>query len=518
MPLDSWIYPALDRLAALGFIPSQISGMRPWTRSECLRQVREAAKILSERDDVGAELASGIIDDLERELGAPSGGLVVESLYARAGGIAGAVLNDSFHFGQTWRNDLGRPFGQGFNRLLGSTGRFGYGRLFGHWRAEYQGAPGRAEYSDPVRETLARLDSNPVSAVTGLAPVNRARLVEGEIGIQTSILTISVGRQELYWGPGEQSPLSFSSNAEPTENLKIATNGFRLPGILDRLGTVRLEFVAGKLGGQSYTWRPWFNAQKISLKVSENLELGFTRWSLLFGVGHAMTFGNLFHNFFSVTSGRSEPFDPNDPGDRKGGFDFRWRVPGARQWLTLYSDSYSDDDPSPLAAPRRAAISPGLWLTRVPWIPKLDIRLESASTNPFSGDYGGQFNYYNNQYHSGNTNYGFLLGNPVGRDGRAYEARADYWWTPRDYLEGGFRQTKISGAFLPGGGTQSDAFGRTAMRLRPDWVLTGTVQYERFRIPLLGGPRSDWSGTVQIAWQPDGGFSAGRHGKTVVNP
>src|SRR6266568_1089682 len=35
VPLDSWIYPALDRLAALGVIDSGFGGMRPWTRSEC---------------------------------------------------------------------------------------------------------------------------------------------------------------------------------------------------------------------------------------------------------------------------------------------------------------------------------------------------------------------------------------------------------------------------------------------------------------------------------------------------
>ena len=41
-PMDNWIYGALDRLAALGYIPSQISGIRPWTRAECRRQTEEA--------------------------------------------------------------------------------------------------------------------------------------------------------------------------------------------------------------------------------------------------------------------------------------------------------------------------------------------------------------------------------------------------------------------------------------------------------------------------------------------
>lgn len=506
VPMDSWMYPALDRLAALGFVPSQIAGLRPWTRRESRRQLREAKAVLERREDVGAAAASEIITELDRELAAPSGPLVVDSVYLRSGVIAGAVLNDSFHFGQTWRNDFGRPFGQGWDRLAGMTGHAGRGPLFASWRVEYQGAPGRPNYPEPVRQAIAGLDSNPVSTAYGLPAVNRIRLVEGEMGVRWRGLSIAAGRQTLYWGPGEQAPLAFSNNAEPTPHLRIETDPVRLPSLLAHLGTVRAEFVIGKLGGQSYTWRPWFNAQKISFKLSDDLELGFTRWSLFFGVGHPITWANFWRNFGSFSSGPSAPFDARDPGDRKAGFDFRWRVPGARDWLTFYSDSYADDDPSPLAAPRRAAISPGLWLTRVPWLPKLDLRVEAASTKPLGADHGGQFIYYNNQYHSGNTNYGFLLGNPVGRDGRAIQAQATYWLTARDRLQADFRQTKISGLFLPGGGTQTDASAGAVLRVRQDWVVSGTVQYERFWIPLLGGPRHDWSAWMQWEWRPEGGF------------
>src|SRR5207245_618660 len=35
VPLDSWVYPALDRLTAMGLIDSAFEGMKPWTRNEC---------------------------------------------------------------------------------------------------------------------------------------------------------------------------------------------------------------------------------------------------------------------------------------------------------------------------------------------------------------------------------------------------------------------------------------------------------------------------------------------------
>jgi hypothetical protein len=174
-----------------------------------------------------------------------------------------------------------------------------------------------------------------------------------------------------------------------------------------------------------------------------------------------------------------------------------------RNWITLYSDSYSDDDPSPLAAPRRAAINPGLYLTRVPALPGLDLHLEAPSTTPLgASDLGGQSVYFNNQYRGGNTNYGNLLGNPVGRDGRALQARSTYWFSARNRLELSYRQTKTSVRFLAGGGTQTDVGLKNCVELAPGWFTTATFQYERSWIPVLGGPHHNLSGSLQLAWEP----------------
>ncbi len=50
VPLDSWVYPAIERLAALGYVKSQSLGIRPWTRLECARLVSEAAELSPEAD------------------------------------------------------------------------------------------------------------------------------------------------------------------------------------------------------------------------------------------------------------------------------------------------------------------------------------------------------------------------------------------------------------------------------------------------------------------------------------
>src|SRR5580658_7682226 len=75
IPMDSWVYNALDRLAALGYISDQASGLRPWTRRECIRQIDEAQHLLSSTLETGegstaANEALRILGDLKREFAA----------------------------------------------------------------------------------------------------------------------------------------------------------------------------------------------------------------------------------------------------------------------------------------------------------------------------------------------------------------------------------------------------------------------------------------------------------------
>src|SRR5437016_445120 len=64
VPLDSWIYPALDRLAAMDLVESGFAGMRPWTRNECVRQLSEAGDKISQAG-TGGEQAEKIYDLLQ---------------------------------------------------------------------------------------------------------------------------------------------------------------------------------------------------------------------------------------------------------------------------------------------------------------------------------------------------------------------------------------------------------------------------------------------------------------------
>src|SRR5208282_6448053 len=127
------------------------------------------------------------------------------------------------------------------------------------------------------------------------------------------------------------------------------------------------------------------------------------------GEGHSpVNIRDFFKSFFSFASpGGNTKLGPNDPGARFGAFDFSYRLPYFRKWLTLYSDSEVHDDVSPIDAPRRASWRPGLYLSHVPGVPKLDIRVEAASTDPpVSTSNGGHFMYYEGIQRQGYTNNG----------------------------------------------------------------------------------------------------------------
>jgi hypothetical protein len=310
VPMDSWVYPALERLAVRGLVTLQGLTLRPWSRHECLSQVREARRQLQESAGIEAPERATLeatVRELERELAPdPDTGsvLVLESLYGRNGWLEGPFLNDSYHFGTTWQNDSGRPFGRGYNAVFGFRMRAEAGRFFAAIRGEHQRAPGRAAHPLWLRQFMAQLDDWPSLPSTEIAPANGWKTLEAYAGMRVRNLAISVGRQELFWGPTADAPLSFSTNAAPTANVKISLREpIRLGGWFRYLGTIRGEFVVGKLLGHQYTERPYYNGQKISLQLTENFEIGATRWSMFLGAGHPVTFENLWRHIVSIRSG-----------------------------------------------------------------------------------------------------------------------------------------------------------------------------------------------------------------------
>jgi membrane-associated phospholipid phosphatase len=510
VPLDSWAYSALKRLAALGYIQTQFTGLEPWTRAECERQTEEAEYYAQELS-ADSEVAE-TVQALKQEFGSDGQhyyySAQIDSIYSRYGQISGTPLRDSYHFGQTLWNDFGRPYDEGSNIITGATASSVAGRFFFYAQGEYQHAPGRGPLTDAQRTFIAGVDANPVQPSAPVNAIDRFYPIDIYAGVKLGEYSITFGKQSLWLSPTQAGPLMVSNNADPMYMLRVSrTTPLVLPGFLHWLGPLRGEALFSKLSGHQFPARPFFNLQKISFHPTRDLEVGFTRSSIWAGVGHPFTFHSLLRNFGSLSSplGESSAFgNRNDPGDRKSGFDFSYRVPGLRNWLTIYSDMYSDDDPSPLANPRRAAVNPGFYLSHLPALRKLDLRGEATSTQMLTSvDLGPNFLYFNGQYHDANTNKGFLFGNPTGRDARSYQGWSTYHFSAATSLVLSFRQLKASNAFFPSGGTQTDASARFEWQFHHDLKINAFVQHERWLIPVLKPtPQQNVTGQLQFTYTP----------------
>lgn len=528
VPLDSWVYPAFDRLIGMGYIRSAFLDMRPWTRSECARIMSEAGERIADGGAASAE-AARIYDLLAREFsqdmellgGSNNGRMRLESVYTRFTGISGKPLADGYQydFGQTIINDFGRPYEEGFNNVTGFSGWATEGTFTAYVRGEFQYAPSAPALTASARQVISEVQNVPAPPALAIAQVNRVQLLDAYVGMTLENWQITFGRQSLWWGPASGGAMMFSDNAEPINMFRInRVSPFKLPGILGWFGPMRVEFFLGQLEGQNFifgestgllgSWtvpfapQPMINGQRLSFKPTRNVEFGFSRTTLFAGEGRPFTLHTLVQSAFSL--GQGNPGTPQDPGDRRSGFDFTYRLPKLRNWATFYADGFSDDQITPVAYWDRAAWTAGIYFSHIPKVLKLDLRLEGVYTDlPIGGAVSKGFFYWNDRYQSGYTYGGYLLGSWIGREGQGAQVWSSYWFNPRNRLQFNFRHQKISNEFLPGGGSLTDAGARTDYWLRPSLGISAWLQYERWLFPVIQPNTSrNVTAAVQVLFAP----------------
>jgi membrane-associated phospholipid phosphatase len=537
VPLDSWVYPALDRLAAMGLIDSGFAGMKPWTRLECARLVNEAQDQLADSGSQ-SDLAASLINTLEREFhseaegpsGMSNGTMKLESLYSRGEYISGQPLTDGFNFGQTQINDFGRPYGEGFNSVTGFSAYTTWGPWVGYVRGEWQIAPSVPALPLSARQFVAAADGIPsLPPATASPSVQQFDLLEAYTGIAFDNWQMSFGKQTLDWGPGEGGSMMLSDNAEPINMFRIdRVSPFAMPGFLKFLGPMRAEFFIGQLSGQHFfdtasgivgSWtaaqnpQPLMDGWKLSFKPTENLEFGFSYTTMFGGVGTPATPRTFLQAI--LDTGGVLP-DGNSKTSRENGLDFAYRVPKLRNWLTLYGDGFAHDQimffldpkasPLPLGYPDRAAWHAGIYIPKFPGLEKLDFRAEGAFTsNPWGprGGYDNGFYYTEDRYLSGYVNNGSLMGSWIGRAGQGVQGWANYWFTAKDRLQVSFRHQKVTQTFIPGGGTLTDVGVRGDYWLHSNLGLSASVQYEKWLFPVIQpGAERNLTGMIEIQFHP----------------
>jgi membrane-associated phospholipid phosphatase len=536
VPVDSWVYPSLERLAALGYVQTAYLGMRPWTRMECARLVEEVgegmryggddtrgrvkgdAKVETngEAEEIFAALQTEFADETERRNGAANVGVRLDSIYMGFTEISGKPLRDGYHFAQTIVNDYGRPYGEGFNPITGFSGSGVAGMFSFSLRGEYQHAPSVASDPPSVLQTTAVEDGVVTPLPDGSPAINRFRLIEGSIGITFNNVKVSFGKQNLWLGPGESGALLLSNNAAPITMLQIDNVApFEFPLLSHWLGPVRMNSFLGQLSGQNWVYnpppavglnstidprfligpnfrpQPFIHGNKISFHPTPNLELGMGVTAIFGGPGLPFTWHEFLRSYYSHNVNIA-----TNPAKRFSGFDLTYRIPGLRNWLTLYTDSLVGDEISPLGS-TRPMLNPGLYLPQLPKLPKLELRVEGFKAEPRLGTM-----YIDRRYRSGYTNDGTLIGSWIGRQALGGQAWAKYSLTARSSLQLGYRHQEVD-RYLAGGGHLNDISASGECKLGARAALSAQAQYEEWNFPTLAaGEQSDVTASIRLSFYP----------------
>jgi hypothetical protein len=319
--------------------------------------------------------------------------------------------------------------------------------------------------------------------------------------------------------------MAYSNNAENIYSFRInRVEPLKVPLLSRITGPFRYEFLAGPLKGHTYPFDPWVHSEKVSFRPTENVELGFQRAVIWGGKNHEpINIHSFLRSFFSLSAPNGPvKFSPQDPGARFGAFDFSYRLPYARKWLTLYLDSEVHDDVSPLDAPRRASWRPGIYLSHMPGVPKLDVRVEGISTDPpVSRSNAGDFMYYEGVQRQGYTNNGQLFGDWIGREDKGGQAWITYHLSGNEWIQVSTREQKAAKDFIgipaanspsylaasPAveyGTTLNDINFQVVKRIGKDFEVNGSFAYEHYKAPIyLPGPQTVTTTNIQLTWFPN---------------
>ena len=525
VPLDSWIYPLLERLIALGYMKSNVLGIRPWTRLQCARMVEESGEKLGNGEDDSADagkiyksLAQEFAPEIARLDGAANVGAQVNSVYTRMTGISGTPLRDSDHFGQTISNDYGRPYWTGFNNITGLTGQAEAGPLAFNLQAEYQHAPAMPSYSPAVLSAVAAADGTPPLA-NGTAQVNQLRLLNSTVSLNINDVQLSFGDQSAWLGSGESGSFLMSNNAPPFPMFRIDdVQPHEIPGLSRVLGPFRAEFFIGQLSGHHWETcivascqtfpgyptvvgptinpQPFIHGEKISFQPTANFEFGMGITAMFGGPGLPVTFDNFFRTYYVHSNTAA-----NNPGKRISEADFSYRVPHLRNWLTFYFDSLVTDEVSPIGS-TRANVNPGIYMPRLPKIPKLELRAEGFNESR-TKEFSPGFVYSDNRrFLNGYTNDGYLMGSWIGRAGRGGQGWLTYWLSPRNKVQLGYRLQGVSPRFIQGG-RLVDYSAQSEFMIGRSVAVSGLFQYEQWKFPVLStNGQSDVTASLQVTFYP----------------
>lgn len=417
------VYRAIDKLIALRLISKAVTGHRPWSRKEVAALVLEADQNLPQLRDAYLEVRAArtlkyLKKKFAKELAGEShfsfrpfeevrlGYLFLDS--PRRNIPVNVGTNDQIN---AFINPLtayqrGRPFGETHNANF----------EFRHFLdlSKYFSIVGRSQFL--------------FSGHSGSSP-DMMEWDFDELYLRSEFknVGIQIGRDQLAWGPTPEGGVFHSTNAKPLDLFKISNiHPFHYPWILKFLGPSRFSCYFSVLESNREHDYAYLTGWKFSFLPWRNFELGLSH--SVMGGGQGGISASFWKRFIDLTGPVGNLFGAETHiSNRVAGPDFVIRFPGLRG-LTFYYEFLVEDH---LNIKRWDAMFLDEAMQQVGlFFPRLN--RDGSKTLRAEFLYSGFRTYRHQQYTSGWTHKGRLIGNELGPD--AYSASLTYADQPTSYF------------------------------------------------------------------------------------
>ncbi|MBI5787875.1 MAG: capsule assembly Wzi family protein [Candidatus Schekmanbacteria bacterium] len=408
VPLNHWSYEDINRLIGAGKIDSALAETKPFSRLEMARIIAEAM----DKADKDNMIQNGILLRLRQEFHeeliamGKEEGIAAPSYFKpfRTPYLKFIYGDDDFEL----QNQTGDVFSKSSNLRMGFYSDLKMGDHFSiflnpEWRyREHEVQHGRE---------------------------NELKLVQGYVKAQVMNLELEVGRDSLWWGPGEHGALLMSNNAQALDMVKLSNpRPALLPWIFRYLGPVQFQTFLARLEDERPIPEPKLWGMRLTFKPHPVAEIGLNRTVMFAGQGREKLG---FTDYWKVFLAGEE----NNPGkldnNQLASVDLSLRFPLTGtifDSVNIYGEVGGEDQAN--WGPSHMGFLAGVYLTA--YGGRSDLRIEYAN-NYVSGAPDAWYRHH--IYKAGYTYEGKVIGHHMGSNAEDVFVRLTHY-LDRDLLLG----------------------------------------------------------------------------------
>jgi hypothetical protein len=303
-------------------------------------------------------------------------------------------------------------------------------------------------------------------------------LIEAYGKVAFSKFELQLGKDSLWWGPGQHGALLMSNNAQPLWMVKLDTpHPVPLPWIFKFVGLCKFSLFLAELEEDRDIPEAKLTGLRLNFKPTPQFELGLSRAVMVGGEGAPEADICDYAQVFI-------PGKEQDETNQLAGFDVSYLLPLGEalplRSLTFYGEFVGEDEAS--FWPSKWGKLAGVKISDLLRMGQTDLRFEYAD-NHIPG-YPDVF-YNHSRYTSGYTYKGRVMGHHMGTDSRDMFVGLSHYLTENVILDLTFdRQRHRLSSDSP---RDRDILeGRVTLFAGPDWQVQSSYRYETY-----DGPEDD---------------------------